>query len=292
MRIRLARPLQLFFATVVVLTFYSAVRPTPPTQDKLKAEDVVAKHLASVGSADDLAAVKSLVAVGNASASTRSSAVKQLTGISQVASEGDKVLLALIFNSASYPFEKAGYNGQGLTAPRLPDGKRSSLSSFFVTHDAPFKQGLIGGVLSTAWPLRAAGADAPKLSYSGTDKINNRKVHRLKYDPRRSGGLQINLYFDAETFQHVRTEYQYSVSARMGALPEESVSQSQSRYKLVEDFSDYRAEGKLTLPHTYKIRYTIEEPNNTQMLDWTMAFSQFAFNEQIDAKAFRFDTGN
>jgi hypothetical protein len=290
MKIHLARPL-LLLALLFALTTYHTVHTAPALQGKLKAEDVVSRHVASIGSADDLAAVKSLVAVGSSNASTRTSAVKQLVGVSQIASEGDKVLLALLFNSTSYPFEKAGYNGQNLNVPKLPDGKRSVLGEFLVTHGTPFKQGLVGGVLSTAWPLRATGPDAPKLSYSGTGEINDRKVHKLKYDPRKSGGLQITLYFDAETFQHVRTEYQYAVAARMGALPEQSVSQSESRYKLVEDFSDLRAEGKLTLPHTYKIRYTVEG-QSTQMFEWTMVFSQFVFNEQIDARAFSLTTGN
>jgi len=275
---------------ILTLTSAATVAASLP-QDKLKAEDVLAKHLASIGPADALADVKSLIAVGDVKAVTRTNAVKELMGVSQLGSEGDKVLLALLFNSTTYPFEKAGFNGQNLTAAILPDGKRSILGTFLIDHDAPFKQGLIGGVLSTAWPLLNTGAELPKLSYSGTDKINNRKMHKLKFDPRKSSGLQISLFFDAETFQHVRTEYQYSKSARMGNTPEESISQLESRYKVVEEFSDFKPEGKLTLPHTYKLRYTIEEQNNTQMLEWTMNFSRFAFNESIDAAAFNVSSG-
>lgn len=287
MRNALALPLKKLVAAFCILTITSAaVAALPLPQEKLKAEDVLARHLAAIGPADALAAVKSLIGIGKVRAVTRTNAVKELTGVTQIASEGDKVLLAMLFNSTTYPFEKVSYNGQNLTAAIWPDGKRSSLDTFLIDHDAPFKQGLIGGVLSTAWPLLNTGADMPKLSYSGTDKVNNRQAHKLKYDPRKSSGLQISLFFDAETFQHVRTEYQYTKSARMGATPEQSISQLESRYKVVEEFSDFKTEGKLTLPHTYKIRYTIEEQNNTQMLEWTMVFSQFAFNEQIDAAAF------
>jgi hypothetical protein len=285
--------LKKLLAVSFILTITSAAAAALPLpQEKMKAEDVLAKHLAAIGPADALAAIKSIVAIGNVKALTRTNAVKELSGVSQIASEGDKVLLAMLFNSTTYPFEKAGYNGQNLTAAILPDGKRSILGTFLIDHDAPFKQGLIGGVLSTAWPLLNTGADMPKLSYSGTDKVNNRKVHKLKYDARKSSGLLISLFFDAETFQHVRTEYQYSKSARMGAVAEQSISQLESRYKVVEEFSDFKTEGKLTLPHTYKIRYTIEEQNNTQMLEWTMNFSQFAFDEQIDAAAFSITSGN
>lgn len=287
MRNAFARLHERLLAVFFILTMTCAVAPSlVSAQEKLKPEEVLAKHLAAIGPADALATVKSLVAIGNVKAVTRTNAVKELTGVSQLASDGDKVLLALLFNSSAYPFEKAGFNGQNLTAAILPDGKRSILGTFLIDHDAPFKQGLIGGVLSTAWPLLNTGADLPKLSLSGTDKINNRKMYKLKYDPRKSSGLQISLFFDAETFQHVRTEYQYSKSARMGATAEESVSQLESRYKVVEEFSDFKPEGKLTLPHTYKLRYTIEEQNNTQVLEWTMNFSQFAFNEPVDAAAF------
>jgi hypothetical protein len=269
-----------------ILSIHFAAVAAPLPQEKMKAEEVLAKHLASIGPADALAAIKSLVAVGNSKAITRTNAVKELTGVAQLASEGDKVLLAILFNSTTYPHEKAAYNGQSQSVAILPDGKRSILGNFLVAHNTPFKQGLIGGVLSTAWPLLNTGAELPKLSYAGTDKFNNRPVYKLKYDSRKSGGLQISLLFDAETFHHVRTEYQYAVSARMGATPEESVSQRESRYKLVEEFSDFKTEGKLTLPHIYKIRYTVEEPTNTQMLEWILTFSQFAFDEPIDAKAF------
>jgi hypothetical protein len=145
---------------------------------------------------------------------------------------------------------------------------------------------LIGGTLSTAWPLFNTGAEMPKLSYAGTDKIDNRQVHKLKFDPRKSGGLQITLFFDAETFRHVRTVYQYVLAARMGKTMVESIRQLESRYQFVEEFSDFKKEGKLMLPHTYKIRYTIEEQTNTQMLEWVMNFSQFVFDEEIDDKAF------
>lgn len=280
--------LAVFF--ILIISFGTVAAPIPP--DKMKPEEVVAKHLAAIGPADALASVKSVIVIGNARAATRLDAVKGLTGPAQLASDGDKVLLAMLFNSTSYPQERASYNGQNLTLSLLPDGKRSILGNFLKSNDAVFKQGLIGGVLSSAWPLLNITAKNLKLSYSGTKKINDRPVHELKFDPRKSGGMQISLFFDAETFQHVRTEYQYVIAARMGARPEDSISQLESRYKLTEDFSDFKTEGKLTLPHTYKIRCTIEERNNTQMLEWTLTLAQFAFNEPIDANVFSGNAGS
>ncbi len=263
---------------------------------------MIARHLAAIGSQEALAAIKSRVAVGNAKAVSRSNAVRDIAGVAQLASEGDKVVFAMIFNSTSYPYEKAGYDGQKMTVALWEtSGKRSALAEFLMSQEAVFKQGLIGGVLSSAWPLLNVEAKSPKLSYAGTKKINEREAHEIKYSPRKGGGsMQITLFFDAETFQHVRTEYQYLVSARMGARPgglstappvlgpsstTDTGSQTMNRYKLVEEFSDFKKEGELTLPHAYKLRLTVDAQSPLQ-LEWDVNFTQFSFNQPIDANAF------
>jgi hypothetical protein len=119
--------------------------------------------------------------------------------------------------------------------------------------------------------------------------LSHRQAHKLKYYARKGGGgLQISLYFDAETFQHVRTEYKRTIPARMGPTAEQSASQLESHYRLTEDFSDFRPEGKLTLPHTYKIRYS-DEARGMRMYEWVVTLSQFAVNEQIDPTVFNLD---
>ena len=270
----------------------ASAAPIPP--DKMKPEEVIAKHLAAIGPADALAAAKSRVVVGEVKAYSKTSAVRDIAGVVQLASEGDKVVLAMVFNTSGYPYEKAGYDSEKMTVALLETtGKRTALGDFLMSQEAIFKQGLIGGVLSSAWPLLNVGAKNPKLSYAGTKKIDGREVHELKYRPNKGGGdMQISLFFDAATFQHVRSEYQYTVSARMGARPQSSVgvatdtgSQTLNRYKLIEEFSDFKTEGQLTLPHTYKIRLSIDALTS-QIFEWAMNFSKFSFNEPIEASAF------
>jgi hypothetical protein len=169
----------------------------------------------------------------------------------------------------------------------LTQGGRSQLGNFLASQSALLKHGLIGGVLSTAWPLFNLDRRDAKLSYAGTDKIDGKPVHKLKYVPRNAGQLNITLYFDANTFQHVRSQYDYVVSARQGAIAETSVSQRDNRFKLVEDFSDFQPTGKLTLPHTYTLDLTVELPDRTQTLQWTIKLQQFAFNEPIDPSVFK-----
>jgi len=121
------------------------------------------------------------------------------------------------------------------------------------------------------------------------EKINGKPVHKLKYVPRNAGELSISLYFDANTFQHVRSQYEYVVSARQGVVAETSVSQHDNRFKLVEDFSDFQQTGKLMLPHTYTIDLTIDLSNRTQTLEWAINLQQFSFNDPIDPAVFKGD---
>jgi hypothetical protein len=297
-----------FFVVILALVLCSPAGASLLPEDKLKPEELVTKHLASIGSPEVLANAKSVVAVGEAKAITRSAAVKDVVGVSQIASVGGKVLLAMIFNSTSYPYEKVAFNGDKMTiALWTTSGRRSDLGDFLMSQQTIFKEGLIGGVLSSAWPLRNLTERDPKLSYAGTKKIENRLVHELKYNPRKGGGdLKISLFFDAETFRHVRSEYSYTVSARMGARPSsgpmaspsgtgvnatDTGSQTLNRYKLIEEFSDFQTVNNLTLPRTYHLRLTIDT-QNPKLLEWVMNFKQFAFNEPIEATAFNLSTTN
>ena len=256
--------------------------------DKLSTEELVKKHLASIGSPEDIAASRTRVATGSTQAKLRlTNTAVELSGPAQLASDGDKFLLAMIFQSNNYPHEKASFDGENIVIGVLTQGGRTPLGTFLGSQSALLKHGLIGGVLSSAWPLFNLERREAKVNYAGMDKINGKPVHKLKYIPRNSGELNITLYFDANTFQHVRSQYEYMVSARQGAVAESSIGEHNNRYKLVEDFSDFQPTGKLTLPHSYTIDLTIDLANKTQTMEWAINLQQFSFNETIDPRAFK-----
>lgn len=260
----------------------------PQKQKKITSEEVVSKHLASIGSAEALASVKSRIMVGTARASSQLIFAGQFAGAAQFASEGDKVLFAMIFDSRVYPYEKAAYDGQDITVGKQ-EGERSVLGDFLKSKDVVFKQGLVGGVLSSAWSLLDINSKKPKLQYAGAEKINNRQVYKLKYIPSKGGDLNISLYFDAETFQHLRSEYKYVIPARIGTRPGDAIgqnNQSDSTYTLTEEFGDFKTEGQLTLPHAYSLRLTIDA-QSTRSVEWDMNFSRFVFNQPLDVTAFK-----
>jgi hypothetical protein len=58
----------------------------------------------------------------------------------------------------------------------------------------------------------------------------------------------------------------------------------QLHYDLDESFSDFKQEGKLTLPHTYKIKLKLgKRQGATYLADWEMVFTRFSFNQPLEA---------
>jgi hypothetical protein len=250
---------------------------------KLKTEEIIAKHLEAIGGAETLQSVTTRLITGTAVATFKE------PGTGQVASEGPKNMIAMIFdNATNYPHEKVGFDGKDVSTSYASPGARSTLGDFLWTYKAIVKQGVFGGSLSQAWPLLDITKTKVKVEAGGTKKIDDRLTYQLKFYP--SGtDVRVTMFFDAETFQHVRTEYYRSVVAQMGRTPENSASESESRYKVVEDFGDFKKEGGLTLPHSYKISMEITSRQGDFRADWMMALSEFQFNQRIDPTSFDVD---
>ncbi|MGA2263499.1 MAG: hypothetical protein ABSH28_18945 [Acidobacteriota bacterium] len=168
----------------------------------------MAKHLGSIGTAEARASIKSRLASGTAEVVLRVGGQGTIFGKGQLLSEGRKLRLAFTFGSSDYPGEQIVFNGERVDAGQVRPGRRSSLSTFLYSYDVIAREGLLGGVLSTAWPLLDLDARQAKLDYSGLRKIEGRQLHEVKYKAKKNpGDLQVALYFDPETFRHVRTQY-------------------------------------------------------------------------------------
>ena len=257
-----------------------------PVDDKIKLEELIAKHLEAIGTAEARRAGRSRIVAGGSMMNVKTGGRGNASGAALIASQDGKVLLKAEFSNAAYPFEKLGFDGKKFYAMQYAPGARSPLAQFFMSHDAIFTEGLIGGTLSSAWPLLNLLDRDPTLQYGGTEKVKGRQTHKVKYTPRAGSELKITLFFDAETFHHLRTDYERVIPAPMGATPGASASQREIRYKLVEDFGDIRPENGLNLPHTYNLQFSVFQLNNPLALDWTMNLSKFTFDYPIDAKEF------
>lgn len=270
-----------------VLICLGLVAVPPVAAQKLKVEDVVAKHLAAIGSAERRAQVKSRLADGTVEVKFRLGGQGGLSGKGQLLSEDRKLKMLFTFASADYPGERIAFNGEKVEVGQAQPGQRTSLSNFLFAYDAIAREGLLGGVLSTSWPLPDLGARQAKLEYSGMKKVEGRQLHELKYRSRKSpADLQISLYFEPETFRHVRTQYRLVRSAGMASDPTLSSSREDTVYIFTEAFENFKEVDGLTLPLVTRLDLTIEAQNATVMTHWDFTVTSITHNPKLEAKDF------
>ena len=254
--------------------------------DKLTLEEVLAKHLDSIGSAHDRKAVTTRIISGTSFVVFRTEPTGQASGKAVLASDGPKNLIGMSFYSAVYPREQFSYNGTNSNAAFVTPGVRSSLGSFLTIHDFILRHGLMGGTLSSAWPLLDLSGQKGRVEYVGLKKVKDQSLHELKYQPRGGSDCDVTIFLNEKTYEHVRTEYSRVIPAGMGDRSYGNVTTRESRFKLVEEFSDFRVEGGLNLPHVYKFEFSADTQSGTFLAEWTATLTQFTFNEKIDPAAF------
>ncbi|HZE72081.1 MAG TPA: hypothetical protein VE135_21440 [Pyrinomonadaceae bacterium] len=271
---------------VITVAALALTAPASSTLDKLKPEEVVAKHLESIGPAEKRAAVMTRIIAGSSLVIFRTVPTGQAAGRAVLASEGIKNLIGMSFQSPVYPREQLGFNGKSFVAAFITPGVRSALGNFLMTHDLVFRQGLMGGVLSSSWPLLDLAVRDARLEYAGTKEINNYTMHELRYLPRGGSDLQIRLYFDSQTFRHLRTEYERVIPAPLDTRDYVNVQEREIRYKMIEEFSVFKNESGLKLPHIYKIKLSVDARAGTFQGEWEINLTQFTFNDKIDPNSF------
>ena len=273
---------------VTAMTFLAAFSSTAGTdKDKMSPQDLIAKHLESIGPVEARASATSRVFTGTVVAKFRQGGYGQTQGKAVMASQGSKNLIAMVFGLPDYPHEKFAYDGQKVTVSSIKPGVRTLLGRFLSTNGVPFREGLAGGTLSAAWPLLDFASKNVKVQYDGLKKVEGKQLHALKYNAPKSSDLKVTLFFDPATFQHVRTEYHQVIDNPIAASkPGQSMEQQETRIDLVETFSDFRAESKLMLPHSYKLQLTINGQSGSLLNDWMVSLTQFEIGQLINEKEF------
>lgn len=264
---------------------------TARPDQKIPPAEIVAKHLEAIGPAEARAKVRTMKIKGSCSLTVRQGGTGQVDGDAVMASKGNMSLIAMTFNSPDYPFESLKYDGKKFFASQFKPGFRTSLAQFFLTNDVVFKEGVIGGILSASWPLMNLAERKAKLEYAGLKTINGKQMHALRYSPRGGSDLKIVLFFDAQTFQHVRSEYermiyatdQQRIAGAGGGLPAATPARaSNARITAFEEFSDFRPEAGLNLPHTYKFELSVQSELRPALVNWTFNLTDFNFTEAPD----------
>ena len=270
------------FAALAVLILMTSV---PAFAQKLKPEEIIAKHLDSIGTAEARAGAKSRMIVGEVTVTFITQKNQTAQGRIVMASEGTKHLLGLSMNAADYQQEKFTYDGKKAKTGFAYQTQRSPLGSYVDSNNLMLEQGLLGSVLSTAWPPLNMGNGKGKFTGGSNKKIDGKEVYSVGYASK-GADVDITLYFEKDTFRHVRTEYKRVSSAGIGRTPGESSGFSETRFKLVEDFSDFRDEKGLMMPHTYKMLYSVSGQNGTTEISWAYVLTGFTPNPTLESNTF------
>jgi hypothetical protein len=272
----------LFFAALLAWPGHTVSK-----DPKMDPQDLVARSLKAVGTPEKLAARKTCIAEGNGTVRVRTGGSGSMAGQTVFLSEGDKFRYDMKFDSRDYPEELFTFDGQNAQVGYIRPGKRSKLGDFLYLYNGIIKEGLIGGVLSTAWPLTQLEQRSPKLQYRGLAKVEGKQAHELRYQMKKGdSNLNLFLYFEPDTFRHVATIYRIIQPAPLAGRPDLSSSQTDNRLELLEVFEDFREEDGLTLPHRWTIHYTAEAGQSTFFGEWETVFEKITFNQPIDAKSF------
>lgn len=287
---RMRRLLLLLFIGIV-----AAALQARPADDKMAPADLVAKHLDSIGSAEARARSRGTLIKGSAEVTVKLCGEGQVDGEVMLGSQGPMNAINLKFNTPAYPFESLVFDGKKFSASQFKPGSRTCLAQFFLSNDAPFKEGLVGGTLSESWPLLNLADKNPKLEYAGLKKIGDRQLHALKYTPRKGSDLKITLFFEPDTFRHVRTEYSRTIYASEqrriagggpNLPPEQQQQASAARIDAYEEFADFKPENGLNLPHTYKFHLSIQSEVRPALVDWVFNLTTFAFDAPLNPAEF------
>lgn len=280
---------RVFFALFLTLIFVTCFSSAVAAQD-LKYEDIVARHLDSIGTKEKREAVKNRLALGTSSFESKLPA-KSTTGKAVLASDERNLMFLTSFSSQEYPFEKVGaFNGE-ISLPRVTGGARSPLGAFLADHSRLLTDGLFAGAISGRWAMLDLATRKAALKAGGIKTVDGKKVYVLEYYPKGMGSTEftIRLLFDAETFRHVRSEYRDQINPsqdRFGTLGR----QAGVIIQLIETFDDFKDAEGLTLPHSYRIDYRTESNSGVYEFNWGIKVQAYRFNNNLAPNFFSFET--
>jgi hypothetical protein len=283
------------FKLTALLLFVLVLSLVTANAQKLTAEEIITKHLDSIGSKEKRAAIKNQFILSDVQLMIKGSATV-IVGKAVILSENDKNLWGMNLNSNDYPQDRFGFDGKDTRVGFSRPGVRSVLGGFILSYKELLKEGWLGGTLLSSWALLNTDARKAKISSDGTKKIDDQETYVLSYSPKNGSDLTVKMYFDAKNFRHIRTEYTRVVSAIQGRTIDSSAAQSANYYKLTENFSDFQTANGLTIPKTYKISYSFSNnsttrisPTTNQEIEWTFSVTNFSINQELDQNSFNID---
>ncbi len=282
----------IYLASIFIALSFSAysIDPSLAQDKKMTVEELLSRHLESIGSPQSRAEVKTRMVSGQLKFVIRTGSPYQEDTVARIISAGAKFRYTILWPRIlrDRKEEEIIFDGERVATGLLQYQRGQPLSDFFFRFQLPLQEGLVGGVLSTTWPLMRMEEKQPRLEYRGLKKVEDRQAHALDYRKRKGlSDLKITLYFDAETFRHLRTEYKYEIDNTFGSDAPDSSKMQTTRQQLTEEFDDFRAVDGLMLPHRYRLQLSRESGFRADLRDWELLVQKVSHKEPLDDSLFK-----
>jgi hypothetical protein len=293
----------LLVCSLVCISLYCA-RAEP----KLTAEQVLQHHIDAVGSPAALAEAKSRVVVGTAFYRILTNGFGEFPGKAVMASSENKFHTLLKTDAQGYHGERFISAGGSKTsvAAAYSSFDRSHFGDFLQRENVPLQDGLLGGVLTTAWPLTGVNYSKETFEYEGLKTFDGVELHVVSYKPKHKTGLKITLFFELQTFRHVRSVYSETEGTNLATIPVRNRSGRGSRvatsidnpevrtgrqrptvWTIEENFGNFTTVDGLTLPLHYDLRFQEQlQGDVTNTIEWEVRVTSVQNNIPVDAKNF------
>jgi hypothetical protein len=274
---------------VTVALFLAALSCPAHAADK-NPDDLIAKHLSSIGTAAARASLKSLAIQGTLRFKILVGGAGEAVGSWGRVSEQRKSNFVMRFGTGNWRGEQFVYddNKASFAAATLTH-EYTTFAQFVSGHDFIIKDGILGGVLSTAWALENLDPNRLKLHSLGHKKINGHELEGIECFSKGGSDMTVKMYFDPDTHRHVMTIYSVeNVPRNVENGINRSAQQQQLRYTIEERFSEFQPYEEIMLPHHYDLQYTEELQNgSTRIYDWEMTADNIHSNVQLDPSNFQ-----
>jgi len=277
-------------ALFTLCIFTSMVSTAKIAAQDLKPEEIIAKHIETIGKKEIRDQVKTLFAVGLSSFESQFPIVKG-GGKAIIVSDPNNLFFAMSLNSKDYPYEKIGFFRDKVSLPFITSGDRSLLGTFLNEHQAVLSQGLFTGQMSLRWPFLDSAKNKLKMKSAGLKKIDGKKMYVVDYLMPGVGSddFSVKLFFDGDTFSHVRSEYRRTYRAGTPQFGRQNQT-ANSEIIVTEYFSDFKIVDGLTLPYTYSVQFSSNSNTSSYKTTWGIKIAQYYVNQKLAPDFFSFDS--
>jgi hypothetical protein len=255
-------------------------------KDEQELNEFVKQHVNSIGTEQARAAVKNRVAQGTVKFEVLNRAAQTWEGPATLVSEGDKLASLMKFPPTVYRTEWFVRDGKKTSIAPVVPGRWTEFGNFVKVHDEILTEGLWGGALSTGWALLHLEERHARLQDRGVKKVDGVELRRVDYFPKKGGDLEIQLYFEPNTFRHVMTVYLMTITAHSGPTVNDARNERELHYRLEERFGEFKSVDNLTLPTQWIIRFTYGAVSSGTIDQYDVSAMKISHNMTLDPKNF------